>query len=79
VSGRHSAEAEAAAAPADIRITGGEPTAEEIAAVTAVLSSVLAQLAQEERREDQGDSMWDRSRRAPRRGVTTGAWRSWGR
>jgi hypothetical protein len=72
VSGKH-------AAPADIRVTGGEPTAEELAAVTAVLGAALAQLSDEERREEQGFSAWEQSRRAPRRGVTRGAWRSWSR
>ena len=79
MSGRHGPAESADATPADIRITGGAPTTEELAAVTAVLSAVLAQLSTEERREDQGDSQWDRSRRAPRTGVVPGGWRSWSR
>jgi hypothetical protein len=79
VSGRHSADGDAAPASqvAGVRITGGDPTAEEIAAVTAVLSAALAAISEQDRSEDPGTTGWDRSRRAPRRRPTPGGWTDW--
>ena len=72
-------DSEDATAP-DIRIVSGRPTPEEVAAVTAVLTAALSQLAQQDRREQRtAPSGWDRSRRALRAPLTTGAWRSFGR
>jgi hypothetical protein len=64
------------AAP-DIRILGGNPTAEEIAAVTAVVSAALDELAHEERRSgDRGPTAWQSSQRSIRRPLPFGAWRN---
>jgi len=61
--------------PADIRILGGNPDAAEIAAVTAVLSAALDELAGEQRRRNSGGpSAWQRSQRAVRAPLVRGAW-----
>ena len=63
----------------DIRITGGDPTPEEIAAVTAVLGAALEELASEQgRRTGGGPTAWQRSQRAVRRPLIRGAWRDFG-
>ncbi len=73
-------DSEGARAPAaDIRILAGDPTAEELAAVTAVLAAALDQLAAENRRRDPVPSGWDRSVRSPRHPLTPGAWSTFGR
>ncbi len=52
--------------PADlgpsIRIVSGSPTAEELAAVTAVLANALEEAAAEQENEGSTQSAWDRSR-----------------
>lgn len=62
----------------DITVTAGRPNAVELAAVTAVLSAALEELAEESRRvEHAGPSAWQRSQR-PLRGAITpghGQWR----
>ena len=62
-----------------LRIIGGSPNASEIAAVTAVITAALAELAVEHER-DSGvrQSAWQRSQRAIRQPLTPGygAWRS---
>ena len=64
------------AAP-DIRITGGNATAEEIAAVTAVLTAALDELAGEHRRRgDQSPSAWQASQRPIRTPLPFGVWRN---
>jgi hypothetical protein len=66
------------AAP-DIRIISGNPDAAEIAAVTAVLTGVLEELADERGRElAVGTTAWQRSQRSLREQLTPGhgAWRS---
>jgi hypothetical protein len=61
----------------DIRILGGDPTPEEIAAVTAVLAAALDQLAGESRRRaDNAPNAWQRSQRDIRAPLPFGAWRS---
>jgi len=65
-------------AAADIAIVGGNPTAVEVAAVTAVLTGVLEELANElGRTEAAGPSAWQRSQRPIRSAVHPGAgvWR----
>jgi hypothetical protein len=63
-----------------IRILSGDPDAEEIAAVTAVLSAALDELGGEQRRRQSGGpSAWQRSQRAVRSPLVRGAWRSSGR
>ena len=62
----------------DIRITGGSPTPEEVAAVTAVLQASLAELAAEQELLDaNGPSAWQRSQRQLRTPMNPGrgAWR----
>jgi hypothetical protein len=64
---------------ADIEVIAGNPDAEELAAVTAVLAGVLEELAAEQgRREQAVTSAWARSQRAVRTPLTPGAgtWRS---
>jgi hypothetical protein len=69
---------EAGAAPV-ITMLGGNPTTEELAAVTAVITGVLEELADEHSRAAAvGQSAWQRSQR-PLRGRLQpgfGAWRS---
>jgi Acyl-CoA carboxylase epsilon subunit len=63
----------------DIRITGGNPSDEEIAALTAVLTVALDELAGEDRRRQRlAPSAWERSRRAVRTPLTPGAWQTFG-
>jgi len=61
----------------EIRILSGNPSTAEIAAVTAVLTSALDQLAGENRRSrDRGLSAWQGSQRAIRLPLPHGAWRN---
>jgi acyl-CoA carboxylase epsilon subunit-like protein len=61
----------------EIRILGGNPSTAEIAAVTAVLTTALDELAGESRRSrDRGLSAWRISQRAIRRPLPHGAWRN---
>jgi len=61
----------------DIRIVGGNPDPNEIAAVTAVLSAALEELAGDERRaQAAGPSAWQRSQRTVRTPLVRGAWRT---
>ncbi|MGN6324436.1 acyl-CoA carboxylase epsilon subunit [Pseudolysinimonas sp.] len=65
---------------ARIRITAGEPTPVEVAAVTAVVAAALEQLAAEERvQAPTNASAWERGRRTIRRPLARGDWRSFGR
>jgi hypothetical protein len=59
---------------ADIRIVSGDPTTEEVAAVTAVLAVALEQLASQHRRRDTGSTAWERSQRSMRGLVVRGRW-----
>jgi hypothetical protein len=64
---------------ADIAVIAGSPDAEELAAVTAVLATVLDELAAEQgRREQAGPSAWARSQRGVRSPLQPGhgAWRT---
>ena len=63
----------------DLVVISGTPDAEELAAVTAVLTGVLAELAAEQgRRELAAPSAWARSQRSVRGPLRpgAGAWRS---
>jgi hypothetical protein len=63
----------------DIAVISGNPDADELAAVTAVLAEVLDELAAEQgRRELNGPSAWAKSQRGIRTPVQPGpgAWRS---
>jgi len=67
--------------PAQIVVVAGSPNAEEMAAVTAVLTGVLEELAAEQgRRELAGPTAWQRSQRALRKPMTpgVGGWQAFG-
>ena len=62
---------------ADIRFVSGNPDAEEIAAVSAVLSATLEELAGQHRRQQApGPSSWQRSQRTVRTPLVRGGWRN---
>jgi hypothetical protein len=64
---------------ADLVVLSGNPDADELAAVTAVLAGVLDELAAEQgKREQAVTSAWARSQKAVRTPLTPGpgAWRS---
>lgn len=61
----------------DIRVTGGNPSDEEVAAVTAVLAAALDELAGEHRRSAGGGmTAWQSSQRPIREPLRFGAWRN---
>ncbi len=63
----------------DIRISGGNPSDEEIAAVTAVLSAALEEVAADHgRRQRLTPSAWDRGQRSVRTPLTPGTWTTFG-
>lgn len=63
----------------DIRIAGGHPSDEEIAAVTAVLSATLEELAGDAgRRRRLTPNAWERSQRSIRTPLTPGSWQTYG-
>jgi hypothetical protein len=65
--------------PYDIRITGGLPSDDEIAALTAVLSGALDELAGDHRRRQRlTPTAWERSQRAVRTPLAPGAWKTFG-
>jgi hypothetical protein len=65
--------------PSVIRITGGHPSDEEIAALTAVLTEALDELAGDHRRRQRlTPSAWERSQRAVRTPLTPGTWQTFG-
>ena len=62
-----------------IRVVGGSPSPEELAAITAVLTTVLDELSAEQvRHASAGPSAWQRSQRPIRATIVpgAGAWRS---
>ncbi|HWH25535.1 MAG TPA: acyl-CoA carboxylase subunit epsilon [Pseudolysinimonas sp.] len=62
-----------------IRVLSGNPDPQELAAVTAVLTGALAELAQNERRQhDNRPDGWMRSQRSLRSSLTVGTWRTFG-
>ena len=63
---------------ADIRITGGQPSDEEIAALTAVLTAALDELAGDHRRQRITPTAWERSQRGVRTPLTPGTWNTFG-
>lgn len=61
----------------DIRILGGNATAEEVAAVTAVIGAALDELSGERRRNgDARATAWQRSQRGLREPLRFGVWRN---
>ena len=68
-----------AAGDPDIRIMGGAPSDEEIAALTAVLTVALDELAGEHRRRQRSaPTGWERSQRDVRTPLTPGTWQAFG-
>ena len=68
---------EAESSVPEIRILGGSPSPEDLAAVTAVLSAALDELAGESRRRrDGGPTGWQAAQRAIRTPLPFGAWRN---
>jgi hypothetical protein len=64
----------------DIRVTSGDPSATELAALTAVLSAAVDAAAGVRRRAaQQGSTAWQRSQRDVRRPLVVGAWSTFGR
>jgi len=62
-----------------VTITGGNPSDEEIAALTAVLTAALDELAGDHRRRQRlTPTAWERSQRAVRTPLTPGTWQSFG-
>lgn len=70
---------DAEAGAAQIRVDGGNPTPEELAAATAVLQASLAELAGLHRRSERTPTAWERGRRGLREPLERGAWNRWGR
>ncbi|MEO6116724.1 MAG: acyl-CoA carboxylase subunit epsilon [Pseudolysinimonas sp.] len=63
----------------DIRISGSDPSDEEIAALTAVLTVALDELAGDNgRRHRLTPTAWERSQRAVRTPLTPGTWKTFG-
>ena len=59
----------------DIRILSGNPSPEDVAAVSAVLTAALDELAGEHRRSrDSGPTGWQRSQRGLRAPLVRGTW-----
>jgi len=64
---------------ADIRVIGGDPTPEELAAVTAVVTAALDVIAGERRRQaEASQSAWQRSQRSVRGTLRRGTWTTFG-
>ncbi|WP_166866330.1 MULTISPECIES: acyl-CoA carboxylase subunit epsilon [unclassified Salinibacterium] len=61
-----------------IRVTAGNPSPEELAAVTAVMQAALDELAGVHRVEQTAPSSWERGRRPLRTPLERGAWTTWG-
>ena len=72
-------EPDRAAASDAIRVVGGNPTPEELAAATAVLHAALDELAGMHRRTERTPTRWERERRGLRRPLEPGAWNRWAR
>jgi hypothetical protein len=65
---------------ADIRFLRGNPDDLEVAAISAVLTAALDELAGDERRrQSTGPSAWQRSQRTVRTPLTHGDWGHFGR
>lgn len=60
-----------------IRVVGGNPTREELAAATAVLRAALDELAGMQRRAQRAPTTWERERRGLRQPLERGAWNRW--
>ncbi|RQP12629.1 MAG: acyl-CoA carboxylase subunit epsilon [Microbacteriaceae bacterium] len=65
--------------PAAIRVVGGDPTPEELAAATAVLQKALDELAGMHRRTQRSMTTWERESRGLRAPLERGGWNRWAR
>ncbi len=63
---------------AAIKVVGGAPTAEELAAATAVLQATLDELAGMHRKAQRTPTAWERGRRGLRGDLPRGGWNTWG-
>jgi hypothetical protein len=62
-----------------IRIQAGDPSDDEIAALTAVLTAALDELAGDTRRRQRlTPTAWERSQRAVRTPLIPGTWKTFG-
>ncbi|HLU63728.1 MAG TPA: acyl-CoA carboxylase epsilon subunit [Protaetiibacter sp.] len=62
-----------------IRVVGGNPTPEEVAAASAVLQAALDELAGMRRRAVRTPTRWERERRGLRTPLERGGWTRWAR
>ena len=62
-----------------VRVVGGDPTPEELAAATAVLRAALDEFAGLQRRAQHLPTTWERERRGLRQPLERGAWNRWAR
>jgi hypothetical protein len=71
---------QAADAPIEFRVISGNPTASELAAVTAVLTATIENLEDDQRQADEehGPTGWQRTQRPIRTPIVhgTGSWRT---
>ena len=63
---------------ASIRVVSGDPSAEELAAATAVLQATLDELAGVHRQAQRAPTSWERGRRGLRTPLARGGWDRWG-
>ena len=66
-------------APDAIRVVGGNPSPEELAATSAVLRAALDELAGMRRRAVRTPTRWERERRGLRTPIERGGWSRWAR
>ncbi|MCS0499499.1 acyl-CoA carboxylase subunit epsilon [Protaetiibacter mangrovi] len=64
---------------AQVRVVGGDPTPEELAATTAVLQAALDELAGMHRRAHRSPTRWQRESKGLRAPLEPGAWNRWAR
>ncbi len=65
--------------PDAIRVVGGDPSPEELAAATAVLRAALDEVAGMHRRAQRTRSNWERESRGLRQPLEPGGWNRWAR
>lgn len=63
---------------ASIRVIGGDPSPEDLAAATAVLQATLDELAGMHRKAQRAPTAWERGRRGLRENLPRGGWNRWG-
>ncbi|TXK16234.1 acyl-CoA carboxylase epsilon subunit [Homoserinibacter sp. GY 40078] len=60
-----------------LRVLGGDPTPEELAAASAVLQAALDEFAGMQRMAGRRRSAWERNRRGLRQPLERGSWTTW--